>query len=82
VGKPERPKSRWEYNIKTDLYEIGWEGMSWLNLAQDRGKWRAVVITVMNILGLIKCGKLVFPAEHPLASRGGLAAWWVEVVSR
>jgi hypothetical protein len=43
VGKPEgrrplgRPRHRWEYNIKMDLREVGWGGMDWINLAQDRG---------------------------------------------
>jgi hypothetical protein len=32
-----------------DLREIGWDGMNWIDLAQDRGKWRAVVYTVMNL---------------------------------
>jgi hypothetical protein len=37
-------------NIKIDLKEIGWEGMDWIDLAQDRDQWRALVNTVMNIL--------------------------------
>jgi hypothetical protein len=55
VGKPERnrpirrPKRRWEDNIKIDLREIGWDGMKWIHLAQDRGQWRALVNTVMNL---------------------------------
>jgi hypothetical protein len=36
-------------NIKTDLREIGWGGMDWIDLAQDRDQWRAVVSTVMNL---------------------------------
>jgi hypothetical protein len=36
-------------NIKIDLREIGWDGMDWINLAQDRDKWRAFVNTVMNL---------------------------------
>jgi hypothetical protein len=36
-------------NIKTGLKEIGWEGMNWINLAQDRDWWQALVNTVMNI---------------------------------
>jgi hypothetical protein len=35
-------------NIKTDLREIGWDGMNWINLAEDRDQWRALVNTVMN----------------------------------
>jgi hypothetical protein len=54
VGKPEvrrrlgRPRRRWEVNIKMDLGETGWDGMDWTDLAQDGGKRRALVNTVMN----------------------------------
>jgi hypothetical protein len=43
------PRRRWEDNIKMDLREIGWGGTDWIDLAQDRNKWRAVVNTVMNL---------------------------------
>jgi hypothetical protein len=49
VGKPEgkkprgRPKRRWVANIKMDLREIGLDGMGWIDLAQDRNHWRALV---------------------------------------
>jgi len=49
VGKPEgkrplgRPKHRWEDNIKIDLQEEGCGGMDWIELAQDRDRWRALV---------------------------------------
>jgi hypothetical protein len=36
-------------NIKIDLIEIGWEGMDWIDLAQDRDQWRALVNRVMNL---------------------------------
>jgi hypothetical protein len=55
VGKPEgkrplgRPRRRWADNIKIDLLEIGWGGVDWIGLAQDRDKWRAVVNAVMNL---------------------------------
>jgi hypothetical protein len=55
VGKPEgkrplgRPRHRWEDNIRMDLREIGWGGMDWIDLAQDRDHWRALVNTVMNL---------------------------------
>jgi hypothetical protein len=50
VGKQEgRPRRRWVDNIKIDLREIGWDGMDWIKLAQDRDQWRALVNTVMNI---------------------------------
>jgi hypothetical protein len=38
----------WEDNIRMDLREIGWEGVDWMRLAEDRDQWRAVVNTVMN----------------------------------
>jgi hypothetical protein len=44
-----RPRHRWEDNIKTDLREVGWECMNWIELAQDRDRWRAVVNAVMNL---------------------------------
>jgi hypothetical protein len=46
LGKPRR---KWVDNIKTDLREIGWGGVDWIVLAQDRDQWRALVNTVMNI---------------------------------
>jgi hypothetical protein len=55
VGKPEgnrplgRPRRRWEDNIRMDLREIGWGGMDWIDLAQDRNQWRALVNTVMHL---------------------------------
>jgi hypothetical protein len=45
----ERPRRRWLDNIKMDLLEIGWGGVEWIGLAQDRDKWRAVVNAVMNL---------------------------------
>jgi hypothetical protein len=54
VGKPEgkrplgRPRCRWEDNIRIYLREIGWGGMDWIHLAQDRDQWRALVNTVMK----------------------------------
>ena len=43
-----RPRRRWEDNIKTDLQKVGFGGMDWIELAQDRYRWRALVIAVMN----------------------------------
>ena len=54
VGKPEgkrplgRPRRRWEDNIKMDLQEMGRGGGDWMEFAQDRDRWRALVSTVMN----------------------------------
>jgi hypothetical protein len=44
-----RPKSKWEDNIKMDLREIGCGRKEWIDLAQDRDRWRALVNTVMNL---------------------------------
>jgi hypothetical protein len=55
MGKPEgkrplgRTRRRWVKNIKWALREIGWDGMNWIDLAQDRGQWRALVNTVINL---------------------------------
>jgi hypothetical protein len=44
-----RPRRRWVDRMKMDLREIGWNGMDWIDLAQDRDRWRALVNTVMNL---------------------------------
>jgi hypothetical protein len=44
-----RPRRRWVDNIKMDFGEIGWDGMDWIELAQDRDQWRALVNTVMKL---------------------------------
>ena len=55
VGKPEgkrpvgRPRRRWEENIKMDLHEVGGSCGDWMELAQDRDRWRALVGTVRNL---------------------------------
>jgi hypothetical protein len=55
VGKPEgkkplgRPRCRWVNNIKMVLREVGWGGMDWIELVQDRDQWRALVNMVMNL---------------------------------
>jgi hypothetical protein len=55
VAKPEgkrplgRPRRRWVNNIKMDLREIDWDGMDWIDLAQDRDQWRALVNTAMSL---------------------------------
>ena len=43
-----RPRRIWENNIKMDLQEVGCGGMDWIELAQDRGRWRALLNAVMN----------------------------------
>jgi hypothetical protein len=55
VGKLEgkrklgRPRSRWQDNIKMDLGETAWGGLDWVDLAQDRNDWWALVSTIVNI---------------------------------
>jgi hypothetical protein len=55
VGNPEgngqlgRPRRRWMDNIKMDPREIRWDGGDWMDLAQDRDQWRALVNTVMKL---------------------------------
>ena len=44
-----RPRRRWEDNIKMDLQEVGCRGMDWIELAQDRERWRALMTAVMNL---------------------------------
>jgi hypothetical protein len=45
----ERPKRRWEVNTKMDPTEIGCEGVDWINLAEVKNKWRALLNTVMKL---------------------------------
>jgi hypothetical protein len=62
VGKPEgrrplgRPRHRWEDNIKMDLREVECGGMDWIEVAQDRDRWRALV---NEPSGSIKCGEFI-----------------------
>ena len=55
MGKPEekrpimRRRCRWEDNIKMDLQVVGFGGMDWIELAQDRDRWRALVNAKMNL---------------------------------
>jgi hypothetical protein len=48
-GPQERPGRRWKDNIKMNLQEVGCVGMDWIELAQDRDRWRALVNAVMNL---------------------------------
>jgi hypothetical protein len=55
MGMPEgkrplgRPRRRWEGGIRMDLRKIGWRSVDWMQLAQDRDRWRALVNTVMSL---------------------------------
>ena len=63
MGKPKgkrpfgRHRHRWEDNIKMDLQGLGCGGMDWIELAQDRDRWRALVKAIMKLRGSIKCGE-------------------------
>jgi hypothetical protein len=65
VGKSEgkrplgRPRRRWEDNIKRDLQEVGGGRGNWMELAQDRDRWRALVGTVRNFHEFHKCGEIL-----------------------
>jgi hypothetical protein len=56
VGKPEgkrplgKPRRWWVDNVKMDLRDLGWDGVDWIKVAQDRDQWRALENTVMNLL--------------------------------
>jgi hypothetical protein len=65
VGKPEgkrplgRPRFRWEDGIRIYIREIGWGSVEWIQLAQDRDTWWALVNTVMNLRVLAPRSELV-----------------------
>jgi hypothetical protein len=64
IGKPEgerplgRPRRRCVDNIRMDLGDIGWGGMEWIGLAQDKDKWRALVNSAVNLGFRKNAGKL------------------------
>jgi hypothetical protein len=76
AGKPEgkiqlrRPRRRWEDNIGMDLREIGWSGIDWIDLSQDREQWRALVNTVMNLRVPQNVGKFLSSC-----ATGGFSRW-------
>jgi hypothetical protein len=65
VGKSERkrplgrPRRRWVNRMKMDLREMGWGGMDWIDLAQDRDQWMALVNEVLNLLVPQNAGKFL-----------------------
>jgi hypothetical protein len=64
VGNPEgkrplgRPRRRWVDNIRMDLGEVGWGDVDWIDLTQDRNRWRALVNWVLNLRVPWNAGKL------------------------
>jgi hypothetical protein len=75
VGNPEgkrplgRPRRRWVDNIKMDLSDVGWDSMDWIDMAQDRDHWRAIVNTVMNLRVLLNAGKFLSGCTNGSFSR-------------
>ena len=71
VGKPEgksplgRPRHRWENNINMDLQKVGW-GMDWIDLAQHRIRWWALVNAVMNLRVPLNAGNFL-PSRRPVS---------------
>jgi hypothetical protein len=61
-----RPRNRWEDNIKMD-HRVGWGGMDWIDLAQDKEQWRALVNTVIHFRVPYSFGKFL----------SGLRDWWL-----
>jgi hypothetical protein len=57
--RPARSMRRWEDNIKLDSQEVGCRRMDWMELAQDRDRWRALVNAVLKPSGSIKCGEFL-----------------------
>jgi len=64
VGKREgkgplgRPRRKWQDNVKMDLQEVLWRGMDWIDTGQDRDRWRALVIAVMDLRVPYNAGNL------------------------
>jgi hypothetical protein len=87
IGKPEgkrpfgRRRHRWKDNVKMDLREIGWEGVDWIHLAQDRYQWR----TVMNT---VKDGEFIYQLTfsrsdllHVVSYEGRLKSSWTHLIT-
>jgi hypothetical protein len=74
-----RPRRRWENTIEVDLKEIRYMGLEWINLAQDKDTWQAVVIKVLKLRFFINCWEFLDFAEKLLDSEEKLCV--VELVS-
>jgi hypothetical protein len=81
VGKPEgktplgRPRHRWVDNIIMHLTEVGWGGLDWVDLAQDRGQWRAIVNITLKSSGSIKCWEIHECLSNWVLLKKGSAPW-------
>ena len=81
VGKPEgnrplgRPRRRWKDNIKMDLQEVGGGCEDWMELAQDRDRWRALVSTVMNLGVSNKAGNFLTSCRTSYLLKKDSAPW-------
>jgi hypothetical protein len=58
-----RPRLRWEDNINVNPKEVGCEDMDWIDVAQDRDRWRALVNAVMNFQALLNAGSFLASRE-------------------
>jgi hypothetical protein len=80
VGKPEGkrplgiPRRRWEDNIKMDYQEVGGVRGDWMELAQDRDRWRALVSTVKNLRVPENAGNFLVSCDNWSASQEGLCS--------
>ena len=70
-----RPRRRWEDNIKMDLQEVGGGCGDWMELAQDRDRWRALVSTVMNLRVPKNAGNFLTSCRTSWLLKKDFAAW-------
>jgi hypothetical protein len=79
VKRPLRsPRCRWVYNIKMDFGEMGWRGIDWIGLAQDRDKWRALANAVLSLWVPQNAGRLSSGSTTGgLSSSAQLHTWLV-----
>jgi hypothetical protein len=68
--KKRRPRHKQEDNIRMELGEIGWGGVDWIDLAQDRDQWKAAVNTAMNLNCPLNLGTSGLAAVRMAASQG------------
>jgi hypothetical protein len=69
-----RPRRRWEDNIKMDLQDVGCGCLGWIELARDRGRWRALVNAVMNLRVPQNAGNFLTSCKDWSASQEGLCS--------